>query len=112
MTEQVTIGSFKDGVASDGSPTRVPETTRYSGIGRIKYESLAVSDSNGSGSPAATQTPFLSIPSSSPRAFEGDEVLVGSSSADDTLVGRQYKIAGVAQAGQTSAHRYPLEELS
>ena len=113
MSETVTVGSFTDGVDPvTGAPTRTPVDTRYTGMGRIKYESLAVSEQDGAGSPVASQAPFLSIPSTSAMAFEGDEVVVDASSADALLVGRRYRVAGVPQAGQTTSHRFPLEELS
>jgi len=113
MSETVTVGSFTDGVAEDGSPTRVPVVARYeSKPGRIKYESLNAQEQDGAGSPVAMQTPHLSVPSGSPQFFEGDEVLVVASAADALLVGRVYRVTGSAQAGQTTAHRYPLEELS
>ena len=113
MSETVTVGSFTDGVAEDGSPTRVPAVARYDAKpGRIKYESLNAQEQDGAGSPVAMQTPHLSVPSGSPQFFEGDEVLVVASAADALLVGRVYRVTGSAQAGQTTAHRYPLEELS
>ena len=113
MSETVTVGSFTDGVADDGSATRVPAVTRYaSKPGRIKYESLNAQEQDGAGSPVALQTPHLSVPTGSPRFFEGDEVLCEASEADVLLVGRLYRVTGSAQAGQTTAHRYPLEELS
>lgn len=113
MTETVTVGSFTDGVAEDGSPTRVPVVARYEQKpGRIKYESLNTQEQDAAGSPVALQAPHLSVPSGSPPFFEDDEVLVVASTADDLLVGRVYRVTGSAQAGQTTAHRYPLEEMS
>ena len=113
MSETVTGGSFVDGTDPEtGDPTRIPDAVRYTGPGRIKYESLAVSDSSGTGSPVAAQTPFLSIPTGSPALFEGDEVVVDTSSADGVLVGRFYRVAGHPQAGQTTSNRYPLTELT
>jgi hypothetical protein len=112
MSETVVVGSFTDGHDDQGNPTRVPVVTRYEGPGRIKYESLAVSEQDGAGSPVASQAPFLSLPSSSEMAYEGDEVLVTASSSDALLADRQYRIAGVPQAGQTTSHRFPLEEIS
>lgn len=113
MTETVTVGVFEDGTNETGDPIRVPVLTRYeSKPGRIKYESLAAQEQDGAGSPVAMQTPHLSVPTGSPRFHEGDEVVVFASAADELLVGRRYRVTGSAQAGQTTAHRYPLEELS
>lgn len=113
MTETVTAGTFTDGVdPATGAPIRVPADERYAGIGRVRYPTSTVSDRDGTGQVVQSQDLILSIPTGSARLFEGDEVLVVSSSADDLLVGRRYQIAGSAQAGQTTAHRYPLTELS
>lgn len=113
MSETVTVGSFTDGTDPEtGDPITVPVDTRYIGIGRIKYESLAVSDTDGAGSPVATQAPMLSVPTGSPVFYEGDEVQVTASEADGSLVGRSFTIAGTPQAGQTTSLRYPLEERS
>jgi hypothetical protein len=117
MTETVTVGSFED--TSDpvtGDPVRTPVMSRYTGIGRIRYGSLAASStSTGAdqiGQPVIVQTPYLSIPHGSPRLYETDEVLVDESTADGLLIGRRYEIAGNASIGQTTAHKYPLTELS
>lgn len=112
MTETVEVGNFEDDVAADGTPIRVLTTERYAGKGRIKYESLTVSDSDRSSQIVTVQRPVLSIPTGSPLLHEGDEVNVTASQADDVLVGRSFTVAGNPQAGQTSAHRYPLKELS
>lgn len=113
MSETVTVGSFTDGTDPvTGDPIVVPVDTRYTGIGRIKYESLAVSETDGAGSPVATQAPILSVPTGSPAFFEGDGVTVTASVADGSLVGRSFTIAGRPQAGQTTSLRYPLEEMS
>lgn len=112
MTETVEVGNFKDDVAADGSPVRVLTTERYAGRGRIKYESLTVSDSDRASQLVTAQRPVLSIPTGSPLLHKGDEVNVTASGADVLLIGRTFTISGTPQVGQTSAHRYPLKELS
>lgn len=116
MTETVTVGTFEDGVGEDGSPTRTPIDTRFTGRARVRYASLATSGTATSGDqigqPVVVQTPYLSIPHGSPRLYEGDEALVDASVADELLVGRRYAIAGNGTIGQTTAHRYPLTELT
>lgn len=112
MTETVEVGTFKDDVDSAGAPIRVPVVTRYSGIGRIKYESLTLTDTDKSAQVVAVQRPLLSIPVTSPRLHDGDEVKVAASTADGILVDRTYSVEGAPQAGQTTSHRYPLKELS
>lgn len=113
MSEAVTAGTFTDGVDPEtGDAIRVPDVERYAGPARVKYPTATVSDRDGTGQVVQSQDLILSIPNGSPRLFEGDEVVVNSSTADDLLVGRAYRIDGSAQAGQTSAARYPLVELS
>ena len=112
MSETVTAGVYKDGTDENGDATRVLVTERYAGKGRIKYESLAVSDSDDSSQVVASQTPMLSVPTGSPVLHEGDEVHVTASEADEALVGRFYGVEGAPQSGQTTSLRYPLRELS
>lgn len=117
MTERVTVGAFGDSTDPETyEPVRTPVATRYEGLGRIRYASLSTSASaTGSdqiGQPVVVQSPYLSIPHGSPRLYEGDEVVVDSSAADVLLSGRRFQVAGNATIGQTTAHRYPLSELS
>lgn len=117
MTEQVRVGPAKDGVdPTTGDPTRELSATRYGGEdgapARIKYVADSVSESRGTGDPVAVQRPILKVPSGTAHLPEGDAVLVVSSEVDGILAGRWYRIAGAPDAGQTSAHRYPLTELS
>lgn len=113
MSEAVVVGLFMDGTDEDtGDPTMVLVQSRYDGPGRVKYESLTVSDSSASSQPVASQKPMLSIPTGSPLLLEGDTVRVVDSVADELLVNRFYKIDGAPQSGQTTSHRYPLVEHS
>ena len=111
MTETVTVGSFRDETDDSGAPVRVLVEERYTGRGRVRWASREVSNATGPGGPVTVQEPYLSIPFGSPRLFDRDEVLVSGSSADPVLVGRRFNIQGDAQAGQTTAHRYPLTEV-
>lgn len=112
MTETVAVGLYADDVDSNGNATRTLLVERYAGIGRIKLETLAVSDRSEPDQAFVEQDPLLGIPTSSPALHEGDEVLVIASTADPSLVGRRYRIAGTPQAGQTTAHRYPMKETT
>lgn len=113
MTETVVAGRYSSGTDPDtGDATQTLTETIYTGKGRIKYESLTVSDSDTSSQTVASQTPMLSIPTDSPLLHEGQGVKVTASTADDLLVDRFYKIEGAPQSGQTTSHRYPLSELS
>ncbi|GAA4762600.1 DUF6093 family protein [Microbacterium gilvum] len=112
MTETVLVGRFVDGTDEEtGNATRVLAEERYTGIGRVKYPSLTVSDTS-AGLPVAEQQLTVSIPSGSPQCFEGDDVVVSASAVDGLLVGRRFRITGEPQSGQTTAHRYPVRELT
>lgn len=111
MDDVVLVGRFKDGTDANGDATRVVETKRYDGIGRIRWGSREVSNSQATGSPAAMQEPYLSVPFGTARFFTDDEVEC-TGSTDPLLVGRRFKVSGGASAGQVTAYRYPLEELS
>lgn len=113
MTETVVIGLYKDGTDPvTGDATRVLKEKRYEGIGRVKYPTLNVSTADAPGQTVSAQDITVSIPSESPLCFEGDEVEVIASSSDPTLVGRHYAVKGAPQAGQTTAARYPVTQLS
>ena len=112
MLDKVLVGKFRDGthpVTKDA--TRVLETERYTGKGRIRWGSREVSNSQATGAPVAMQEPYLSVPFETARFFTDDEVEC-IASPDPLLVGRRFKISGGASAGQVTAYRYPLEELS
>ena len=112
MSETVLVGKFRDGTDPDTKEaTRVLETERYTGKARIRWGSREVSNSQATGSSVAMQEPYLSVPFGTARFFTDDEVEC-SASPDPLLVGRRFKLSGAAAAGQVSAYRYPLEELS
>ena len=112
MFETLLVGRFRDGIDPDTKDaTRVLETERYTGKGRIRWGSREVSNSQATGSPVAMQEPYLSVPFGTARFFTDDEVEC-IASPDPLLVGRRFKLSGAAAAGQVSAYRYPLEELS
>ena len=112
MSETVLVGKFRDGTDPDTKEaTRVLETERYTGNARIRWGSREVSNSQATGSPVAMQEPYLSVPFGTARFFTDDEVEC-IASPDPLLVGRRFKLSGATAAGQVSAYRYPLEELS
>lgn len=122
MTETVTVGEYRDSTdPTTGQAVRVPVVQRYpasddvspgAGRARLKYPSLAVSESSQSSQVVSAQEPLLSIPTGSPELHEGDEVRVLASTSDSMLVGRVFRVQGAPQSGQTTSARYPLKELS
>lgn len=117
MSERVRVGPAVDGHNPEtGAPTVEIAEPLYGGQegapGQIKYVADSVSESSGTGDTVAVQRPILKVPHGTPLLPEGDAAYVVSSTADDILAGRWYRIAGTPDAGQTSAHRYPLTEIS
>lgn len=134
MTETIIAGRFVDGVDEEtGNPTRVPVgEPLYSGRARVKYTDNAVRSAEGASQLVTTQDVTVSIPTQPATLApgeaqspynglapsvnvtlpEGTVIQVVASTSDPALVGRTYTVDGVATLGQSSAHRYPVTELS
>lgn len=117
MTESVRVGLAHD--ATDpitGDAVQELTDVVYGGNdgspGQIKYVAETVSPSSGPGQVVNLQRPILKVPTGTPLLSEGLTVVVAASLADALLVGRSYQIAGSPESGTTTAHRYPLTELS
>lgn len=114
MTETVAIGVETEGPPDPETlePTRVM-VVHYRGAARWKYPNLASFDRTAGQQQFTEQTLMLHLPVGADTAVATDDVvIVESSDADPSLTGRRGRIAGRPQGGQTTAHRYPLEELS
>ena len=112
MSETVQIGPVTDGVDMEtGDPTWVLGVVRYSGPARVKYPGTAVSTRD-SVQVVSVQDIQVSIPWDAPAVYEGDGVVVTASSVDPALVGKKYTVKGAPAAGQTTARRVPVTELS
>nr|WP_278101160.1 DUF6093 family protein [Microbacterium proteolyticum] len=134
MTESITAGRFTDGVDEvTGDPTRVlVGDPLYVGPARVKYTANAVQNAVGASQLVTTQQVVVSIPTQPATVTpgegelpsvgvwpyvnvtlpEGTVITVTASSSDPALVGRSYTVDGVATLGQSTAHRYPVTELS
>ena len=113
MTETVEVGVYTDGVDGNLNPTLTLADEHYTGIGQIKYPSLAVSDRTPASQQAASVSAVLKVPVGSGADIRpGDRVVVTASTSDGSLVGHSYRVAAWPAAGSVSAHRYPLEEWS
>jgi hypothetical protein len=113
----VRVGTLTD--ATDpvtGDATDALGDVVYGGAGgapaQIKYVAETVSPTSGPGQVVNLQRPMLKVPTGTPRLEEGLTVLVVTSRVDQLLVGRSYQIAGSPESGTTTAHRYPLTELT
>lgn len=113
MTESVTVGRFelkRDPGSLDTVLTLVE--TFYTGIARVKFPYASTAAKNPAGQQLVETNIVLSLPAWSQLMPVGTGVRVDGSSADESLVGRMFRVEGPAQAGQTTAHRYPVVEES
>lgn len=113
MTETVVVGRF-EWLRPPGSLDQVLTLVEefYSGAARVKYPSASAVVRAPGGQQLAETNIVLSLPSSAPPVATRAVVKVVTSSADDALIGRMFRVDGPAQAGQTTAHRYPVVEES
>lgn len=113
MTETVTVGRFEM-VRSPGSldPVLTLVETFYVGRARVKYPSASAQVKAPAGQQVAETNIVLSLPSSAAPVPAGAKARVAASASDVSLVGRMFRVEGPAQAGQTTAHRYPVVEES
>jgi len=112
MSETVTVGVTAS-VFIDATGKYVDTlTAHYTGTARIKYPSMVVSEKTPVGQVLASQDVTLHLPAGLASAVRiNDTVTVTHSTADDDLVGRTYRIKALAQAGQVSASRFPVESI-
>ena len=112
MTETVTVTTTTPGEVMDESTGTYPDVivSHYGGVGRIKFPTLTVSERTPGGQTIAVQDVMLSLPVGFSSAVRIDDIVtVTGSTVDTDLVGRVFRIKGLAQAGQVSAHRFPVE---
>lgn len=89
------------------------ETVLVTVSGRIKYAATSSNDSVASGQPVVAQRLTAAVPVGSTSGVAVDHFIrVTASTVDSSLVGRVYRVAGLPQSGQVTAHRYELEEVS
>jgi hypothetical protein len=104
-----------DGVTVDPDTLDDVEATTvlHTVPGRIKFPTLTVSERSAVGQVFATQQVNVHVAvGSTPSVHVDHFVVVLASSVDSALVGRKFRVAGNAQAGQVTSHRYPVEEVS
>ena len=92
------------------------DTVLFTVPGRIKFlsmNSLTPTEVETSGQVIAVQNTFAVVAvGSTPDVAADHFVRVTASTADSTLVGRVFRVTGLPQSGQVTAHRYPIEEMS
>jgi hypothetical protein len=88
-------------------------TVLHTVAGRVKYPTLTVSERSAVGQVFATQSVNVHVAvGSAPDVRANHFFTVTASTADPGLVGRKFRVTGNPQAGQVTAHRFPVEEVS
>ena len=113
MSDAVTVGRFERERLPGSLDTFLKlEEVFYAGKARIKFPSASAFVTSPAGQQIAQTNIVLSVPSGSPAIPTGSLVFVDGSKSDPALPGRFFRVKGPAQAGQTTAHRYPVVEES
>lgn len=85
----------------------------YTVPARVKYASMIVAEKRGAGEVIGSQSVTVSVAVGSTPTVNTDFFCkVTSSTVDTSLIGRVFRVKGFPQAGQVTAHRYPVEEVS
>lgn len=113
MSETVTVGRWENQrLPGSLDPVLTLVETYYEGIARVKFPYATSLSKVAAGQQLVETSIVVSLPSGSRVVPTGALVRVDSSSSDVSLVGRMLRVDGQAQAGQTTAHRYPVVEES
>lgn len=113
MTETVTVGEFTSSrTAGSLTESLTVAKTHYTGAARVKFPAASAVVKNPAGQQIVETGIVVSLPASAGLVPTGALVRVDASAADPALVGRFFRVKGPAQAGQTTAHRYPVVEES
>ena len=110
------------GIATEGAPDPVtlePTQTldsHYTGKCRISSSSNAVSEGDAGGQSYADQSFILSVPVASAGGIVTDDTLVVTAvdpvSGNPAMVGRSFRVAGLASLSQATAARFSVELIS
>lgn len=84
----------------------------YSGPARVKYPTLIVREHEQGTQAVAMQELEISFPSGTTGVTKDTFIHIDASTADAGLVGRIYRARGLGVAGQTTALRVPVAEVS
>lgn len=90
------------------------EVVLYTGVrGRVKFPTLTVSERQQGGQVPAIQDVHVHVAvGATPNVVVSTVWRVTASTADSALVGREFRTKGLPQAGQVTAHRYPVEAVN
>jgi len=112
MTEKVVAGVETESVDPDTLETVTIITASYTGPALVKYPTLTVSDADAGGQQFATADIVVGIPISATLLPVDTIISPTASTVDPSLIGRRYRITAAPQSGQTTSHRYPVQELN
>lgn len=87
------------------------ETVVYSGVaGEVKFPTLTVHERDQGGQVPAVQDVIVKVAvGATPNVAVNTFWRVTASTSDASLVGRVFRTKGLPQAGNVTAHRYPVE---
>ncbi|MGW9587495.1 DUF6093 family protein [Microbacterium sp. NPDC055455] len=87
------------------------ETVVYSGVsGEVRFPTLTVRErEQGAQFPAVQDVVVKVAVGATPNVAVGTMWRVTASTSDASLVGRTFRTKGLPQAGNVTAHRYPVE---
>ena len=98
---------------STGEYTNTEVVVYASVPGRVKFPSLTVAERDqGAQTPAVQDVHVHVAVGATPNVAVNTVWRVTASSVDPGLVGREFRTKGIPQAGQVTAHRYPVEAVS
>ena len=113
FTETLTAFYTTRVLGSDGLYTDT-EVPLYSGIaGQVKFPTLTVSEREQGAQVPAMQDVMIKVATASTPLVAVNHIWrVTASTADASLVGREFRTKGLPQSGQTTSWRYPVEAAS
>lgn len=113
MTETIRFYSVTGTVVNPTTLVSVETTVEhYNGVARVHYPVGAVQQTDSAGQFVALQDLIISIPVGSVAIPDDAIGVVSASTTDASLIGRKYRVKGAPSAGQVTAHRFPVEEIS
>lgn len=117
MLDTCDIGTFTESVDPDTFETVETLTeAHYAGVCRVSSASNAVSEQDAGGQSIADQAFVLSVPIADAGLVRTDDTLkvtaVDLVTGNPAMVGRKFRVAGLASVSQATAARFSVELIS
>lgn len=87
-------------------------TTVYDGPARVKYSTPREAEKEQGTQVGSVRYVDVSFPSGTSGVVKDVFISITASTADAGLVGRKYRVSGLGEAGQTTALRVTVDEVS